>query len=56
MAEGIGSRRRFSRTSRRASPGGYWIAYFSGLVIVGALAMLIARRIFHRKGPRLGVG
>jgi hypothetical protein len=38
-----------------SQPWGYWIAYFGGLVIVGALAMLIAGRIFDRKGPELVV-
>jgi len=38
-----------------SQPWGYWIAYFGGLVIVGALAMLIARRLFDRKGPELVV-
>ncbi|CAN7698724.1 AEC family transporter [Bosea sp. LjRoot9] len=36
-------------------PWGYWIAYFAGLAIVWALAMLIASRIFARKGPELVV-
>ncbi|RDJ20614.1 AEC family transporter [Bosea caraganae] len=38
-----------------SQPWGYWIAYFGGLVIVGALAMLIAKRVFNRKGPELVV-
>lgn len=38
-----------------SQPWGYWIAYFGGLVIVGALAMLIAQRLFDRKGPELVV-
>ena len=36
-------------------PWGYWIAYFTGLTIVWALAMLIASRLFARKGPELVV-
>ncbi len=36
-------------------PWGYWIAYFSGLGIVWALAMVIAARGFGRKGPELVV-
>lgn len=36
-------------------PWGYWIAYFTGLAIVWALAMLVASRIFARKGPELVV-
>lgn len=36
-------------------PWGYWIAYFVGLTIVWALAMLIARRVFARSGPELVV-
>lgn len=36
-------------------PWGYWIAYFAGLAIVWALAMLIASRLFARKGPELVV-
>ncbi len=36
-------------------PWGYWIAYFIGLGIVWALAMLIARRVFARSGPELVV-
>lgn len=38
-----------------AQPWGYWIAYFAGLTIVWALAMLIARRVFARSGPELVV-
>lgn len=38
-----------------AQPWGYWIAYFSGLAIVWALAMLAAARLFHRRGPELVV-
>lgn len=38
-----------------AQPWGYWIAYFAGLAIVWALAMLIASRFFARKGPELVV-
>lgn len=34
----------------QAQPWGYWIAYFTGAFIVFALAMLAARRLFHR-GP-----
>ncbi len=36
-------------------PWGYWIAYFAGLAVVWALAMLIARRGFGRRGPELVV-
>ena len=36
-------------------PWGYWIAYFTGLTVVWALAMLIASRFFARKGPELVV-
>ncbi|SEG82198.1 AEC family transporter [Bosea lathyri] len=36
-------------------PWGYWIAYFAGLAIVWALAMLIASRFFARTGPELVV-
>jgi len=36
-------------------PWGYWIAYFTGLGIVWALAMLIASRSFGRSGPELVV-
>jgi malonate transporter len=36
-------------------PWGYWIAYFGGLGIVWALAMLLASRLFARKGPELVV-
>lgn len=36
-------------------PWGYWIAYFAGLGIVWAAAMLIASRSFARKGPELVV-
>lgn len=36
-------------------PWGYWIAYFAGLGVVWALAMLIASRVFGRKGPELVV-
>ncbi|MGL4729936.1 MAG: AEC family transporter [Bosea sp. (in: a-proteobacteria)] len=36
-------------------PWGYWIAYFTGLGIVWAAAMLIASRGFGRKGPELVV-
>jgi hypothetical protein len=39
----------------QAQPWGYWIAYFTGLAIVWALAMLIASRLFARKGPELVV-
>ncbi len=39
----------------QTQPWGYWIAYFTGLAIVWALAMLIASRIFARKGPELVV-
>ncbi|AMJ62096.1 AEC family transporter [Bosea sp. PAMC 26642] len=38
-----------------AQPWGYWIAYFAGLTVVWALAMLVAHRIFARKGPELVV-
>lgn len=36
-------------------PWGYWIAYFAGLALIWALAMLIAGRFFARKGPELVV-
>jgi hypothetical protein len=36
-------------------PWGYWIAYFAGLGIVWAAAMLVASRSFARKGPELVV-
>lgn len=36
-------------------PWGYWIAYFAGLAVVWALAMLIASKFFARKGPELVV-
>ncbi|MCO5090578.1 AEC family transporter [Bosea sp. (in: a-proteobacteria)] len=36
-------------------PWGYWIAYFAGLAVVWGLAMLIASRVFARKGPELVV-
>jgi hypothetical protein len=36
-------------------PWGYWIAYFAGLAVVWALAMLVASRSFGRKGPELVV-
>ena len=36
-------------------PWGDWIAYFTGLTVVWALAMLIASRFFARKGPELVV-
>ena len=36
-------------------PWGYWIAYFAGLAVVWALAMVIAARFFARKGPELVV-
>ncbi|WP_376985087.1 AEC family transporter [Bosea sp. R86505] len=39
----------------QTQPWGYWIAYFTGLAIVWALAMLIASRLFARKGPELVV-
>lgn len=39
----------------RAQPWGYWIAYFAGVAICWALAMLIARRGFGRSGPELVV-
>ncbi len=39
----------------QTQPWGYWIAYFTGLAIVWALAMLIASRVFARKGPELVV-
>jgi len=39
----------------QTQPWGYWIAYFTGLAIVWALAMLIASRIFARKGSELVV-
>lgn len=39
----------------QTQPWGYWIAYFTGLAIVWALAMLIANRFFARKGPELVV-
>lgn len=39
----------------QAQPWGYWIAYFTGLAVVWALAMLIASRFFARKGPELVV-
>lgn len=38
-----------------SQPWGYWISYFTGLTIVWALAMLIAHRVFSRKGPELVV-
>lgn len=38
-----------------SQPWGYWIAYFSGLAVVWALAMLVASRFFARKGPELVV-
>ena len=38
-----------------AQPWGYWIAYFSALAVVWALAMLIAKRFFRRRGPELVV-
>lgn len=38
-----------------AQPWGYWIAYFTGLAIVWALAVLVARRLFARRGPELVV-
>lgn len=38
-----------------SQPWGYWISYFTGLAIVWALAMLIAHRVFSRKGPELVV-
>lgn len=38
-----------------AQPWGYWIAYFTGLGIVWALAMLAASRLFQRRGPELVV-
>lgn len=38
-----------------AQPWGYWIAYFAGLSIVWALAMLVASKLFARKGPELVV-
>lgn len=36
-------------------PWGYWISYFAGLAVVWALAMLVASRLFARKGPELVV-
>lgn len=36
-------------------PWGYWIAYFTGLGIVWALAMFLAKRFFARTGPELVV-
>lgn len=36
-------------------PWGYWIAYFVGLAVVWALAMVIASRVFRRRGPELVV-
>lgn len=39
----------------QTQPWGYWIAYFTGLAIVWALAMLIASRVFAREGPELVV-
>lgn len=39
----------------QTQPWGYWIAYFTGLAVVWALAMLIASRFFARKGPELVV-
>jgi hypothetical protein len=39
----------------QTQPWGYWVAYFTGLAIVWALAMLIASRVFARKGPELVV-
>jgi predicted permease len=36
-------------------PWGYWIAYFTGLGIVWAVAMLVAARGFGRNGPELVV-
>lgn len=38
-----------------SQPWGYWVSYFAGLAIVWALAMLIAARLFQRKGPELVV-
>src|SRR6478672_10900722 len=38
-----------------SQPWGYWIAYFSALAVVRALAMLIAKRFFRRRGPELVV-
>ncbi|GAU82272.1 AEC family transporter [Bosea sp. BIWAKO-01] len=38
-----------------SQPWGYWISYFTGLAIVWALAMLVAHRVFSRKGPELVV-
>lgn len=38
-----------------SQPWGYWISYFTGLAIVWTLAMLIAHRVFSRKGPELVV-
>ncbi|TAJ28213.1 AEC family transporter [Bosea sp. (in: a-proteobacteria)] len=38
-----------------SQPWGYWIAYFAGLAVVWALAMLLASRFFARKGPELVV-
>ncbi|MGO4741193.1 AEC family transporter [Bosea sp. 2KB_26] len=38
-----------------SQPWGYWISYFTGLAIVWALAMVIAHRVFSRKGPELVV-
>jgi predicted permease len=38
-----------------SQPWGYWIAYFGGLGVVWALAMLIASRFFAREGPELVV-
>jgi hypothetical protein len=36
-------------------PWGYWIAYFTGLAVIWALAMLVASRLFARSGPELVV-
>ncbi|MCU4182666.1 AEC family transporter [Bosea sp. BH3] len=38
-----------------SQPWGYWISYFAGVAVVWTLAMLIASRIFARKGPELVV-
>ncbi len=32
-------------------PWGYWIAYFTGVAVCWALAMLVASRVFRRSGP-----
>lgn len=36
-------------------PWGYWISYFTGLAVVWFLAMLVARKLFDRRGPEVVV-